>query len=303
MADDATRVSQGLASIAEETFPDSTRLAVMTSMAAVDPSALSLVAHSDINRNNYGSCINKEPGFLSFVDRASVASFKSCVGVPAAYASKYSIDACESGWFKPFDVNTNGQRCFAAALQNSFHPVGCEPGLLALEQLLQRNAGKPLFRENAAVSVIFISDEQEGCSSALTRGSPNDAAGTADRLKAAILQNSKAASIKFHGIIPPESSVPSHTLSYEKVVNHLGGKVLPISGLTANYSSMIEQIISDKIDNTAPEFFIPATAKKVTSVEVDGVVTTAYTFNSSNSKVTVQGLDPQKTVDIVIRFE
>jgi hypothetical protein len=307
MGDDAARVSQGLAAISKETFPESTRIAVMTTMAASNPTAASLVVHGDIKTTsdtiNYGSCINREPGFLSFVDKASVDTFKSCAGVPFQYAANYAKSACDSGWFQPFDTNSNGDRCFVAALQNSFHAVGCEPGLLALEQLLQRNTGKPIFRENAVVSVIFISDEQEGCSSSATRGNILDAGGTAERLKSAILQNSKVLSVKFNGIIPPVGEVPTNTLSYQAVINHLGGKAFNISNPFADYNSMIDQIIQDKVDNTASEFSIPATANKVTSVEVDGVVTKAFTFDAGRSKVTLQGLDPNKTVDIVIRFE
>jgi hypothetical protein len=303
MADDATRVGQGLAAIAKETFPESTRIAVMTTMAATDPYAASLVVHGDINTANYGACINREPGFLAFVDKTAVDGFKSCVGVPAAYAMKYSQSACDSGWFKPFDVNGSGTRCFAAALQNSFHAVGCEPGLLALEQLLQRNNGKPLFRENAAVSVIFISDEQEGCNAAATRGNTLDAAGTSNRLRSLIETNSKVLSVKFNGIIPPVGKVPANTLSYANVISAIGGKAFDITSPTADYTSMIEQLIQAKVDNTASEFSIPATAKKVTSVEVDGVVTSGFTFDASRSKVSVQGLDPNKTVDIRIRFE
>jgi len=302
MAANATKVGQGLAAIAKETFPESARIAVMTTMAAADPLATSLVAHVDINRNNYGACINREPGFLSFVDKASMDAFKSC-GPPAEYANKYVKTACESGWFKPFDVNSAGDRCFTAALQNSFHAVGCEPGLLALEQLLQRNNGKPLFRENAAVSVIFISDEQEGCTAAATRGNTLDAAGTSNRLRSLIENNSKVLSVKFNGIIPPVGKVPANTLSYANVISAVGGKAFDVSSPTADYNSMIEQLIQAKVDNTASEFSIPATSKKVTSVEVDGVVTSGFTFDSSRSKVSVQGLDPNKTVDIRIRFE
>ena len=307
MAANATKVGQGLAAIAKETFPESARIAVMTTMAAADPLATSLVAHVDINRNNYGACINREPGFLSFVDKASMDAFKSC-GPPAEYANKYVKTACESGWFKPFDVNSAGDRCFTAALQNSFHAVGCEPGLLALEQLLQRNNGKPLFRENAAVSVIFISDEQEGCTSSETLGDISNAgaATTASRLKNEIFKNSKVLSVKFNGIVPnkykpkPPAKEP---LFYVDVINAVGGKAFDISSPTADYNSMIEQLIQAKVDNTASEFSIPPTSKKVTSVEVDGVVTSGFTFDSSRSKVSVQGLDPNKTVDIRIRFE
>lgn len=76
-----------------------------------------------------------------------------------------------------------------------------------------------------------------------------------------------------------------------------------ISSPLANYNAMITKIIEDKVDGTEPHFFVPAKAKKVTRVEVDGVVTNNFSFDASTSKVTVKGLDPSKVVEIVIRFE
>lgn len=300
MVDEATRVSLGLTGITKDKFPESALLAVMTTMGSGNPTAAAPTPTTDTKKY---TCIDKEPGFLSLVDRASVEAFKSCLGVPPAHAAKYQKMACESGWFKPFDVNANGERCFSAALQNPHSPVGCEPGILAVEQLLARNTGKPLFRDNAAVSIIFISDEQQDCELPMTRGNPLDGAGRADNLKRLIQENSKVASIKFHGIIPAPSNVPSHTLAYEKVISHVGGKAVPIADLAADYNSIMEEIITATVDNVAPEFIIPNSAKKVTSVEVSGVPTKQFQFDASRSKVTIPGLDPNKTVDIVIRFE
>jgi hypothetical protein len=302
MSGDAARVSQGLMAIPKETFPDSTRLAVMTTMAASNPTAASLTVHPDIK--GYGSCINKEPGFLSFVDRASYDAFKKCSGLPWKQNMSYLTPPCESGWFEPFATNGAGIRCFTAALQNPFHPVGCEPGLLAVEQLLQRNVGKPLFRDNATVSVIFISDEQEGCNASDTRGNVTNPGGTADRLKDLIQKNSKVASVKFHAIAPPigTKDTPMDTLTYQAVVQHLGGTFFNIQTQT-NYNSMINKLITDPVDKLEPEFFVPATAKKITSVTVDGVATTNYQFNAESSKVTVQGLDSSKQVEIEIKYQ
>jgi hypothetical protein len=146
-------------------------------------------------------------------------------------------------------------------------------------------------------------DEQEGCTAAATRGNTLDAAGTSNRLRSLIENNSKVLSVKFNGIIPPVGKVPANTLSYANVISAVGGKAFDIKSPTADYNSMIEQLIQAKVDNTASEFSIPATAKKVTGVEVDGVVNSGFTFDASRSKVSVQGLDPNKTVDIRIRFE
>lgn len=300
MVDEAGRVSLGLTGIAKEKFPESALLAVMTTMGSSNPTAATPTPTSDTKKY---TCIEKEPGFLSLVDRASVQAFKSCLGVPAEYAAKYRKTACESGWFKPFDVNANGERCFSAALQNPHSPVGCEPGILAVEQLLARNAGKPLFRANAAVSIIFISDEQKDCGLAMTRGNPMGGVDRAENLKRLIKGNSNVASIQFHGIIPAPGNVPTDTLAYEKVISHVGGRAVPIADLAARYDSIMEDIITATVDNVAPDFIIPGSAKKVTSVEISGVPTKQFQFDASRSKVSIPGLDPNKTVDIVIRFE
>ena len=66
---------------------------------------------------------------------------------------------------------------------------------------------------------------------------------------------------------------------------------------------MVDQLIQAAAEVTVPEFYIPSTAKAVKALEVDGVATQNYQFDVSKSKVTVQGLDPQKKVEIIIRFE
>jgi hypothetical protein len=312
MASYATRVAQGLAAIKKETFPESTRIAVMTTMAAANPLATPLKTHADINSNQYGSCINKEPGFLSFVNKSAVDTFKGCTRAGAedvsklqGYKDKYSKTVCDASWFKPFDLNPQGDRCFTAALQNPYHPVGCEPGLLALEQIIARNDGKPLFRDNAALSVIFVSDEQAGCGED-TRGNPGNPTGRADALKREIQKNSKVVSIKFHGITPDLDKaefMPANTLSYKRVIESIGGKWFNVRAPAQDYNGIVDQLIQAAAEVTVPEFYIPSTAKAVKAVEVDGVATQNYQFDVSKSKVTVQGLDPQKKVEIIIRFE
>lgn len=306
MKDDIDRVANGLSAISKDKFPAETQIGVMTTMAAANPLAASLTAHADIVRTGYGSCIDKEPGFLSLVTKASVQTFKSCQGVPATYANKYSEPVCDSGWFKPFDLNSNGKRCFQAALQNPLHGVGCEPGLLALEQVIKRyqQQGKAFFRDNAAVNVIFVSDEQAGCGSAETRGNRSDPAGTLTRIESAIKTNSKVSSVKVHGITPSATVadiMPSNVLPYKLVIDKSLGKWFNISLGSNDYSSIMEQIILSPADLTAADFFLPIKANAIVGVEVNGVATMNYAFDGT-SKVSIKGLDPQKVVDIAIRY-
>ena len=80
----------------------------------------------------------------------------------------------------------------------------CEAGLLAVEQMILRQKGKAIFRDNAAVNIIFITDEQNGCIASETRGEQS----TAQRLSKLITDNSRVASVKLHGIAP--ASVPAN---------------------------------------------------------------------------------------------
>jgi hypothetical protein len=308
MQDDIDKVAAGLSAISRDKFPAETQIGVMTTMAAVNPVAVSLTAHADINRAGYGACIDKEPGFLSLVTSTSVQAFKSCPNVPANYAKKYSEPACDSGWFKPFDLNSNGKRCFTAALQNPQHTVGCEPGLLALEQIIKRyqQQGQSLFRDNAAVNIVFVSDEQGGCAAPETRGNRSDPAGALTRIESAIKTNSKVASVKVHGITPSTTAtvdiIPLNVLPYKLVIDKSLGKWFNILLGTNDYSSIMEQIISAPADITSADFFLPVKATAIAGVEVNGIATMNYKFDGT-TKVSITGLDPQKVVDIVIRYK
>jgi len=302
MKNDAASVASGLAAISKDTFPESAQIAVMTTMAAKDPLAQNLTTHADISRYE---CIDLEPGFLSFYNGAAQDKFKSCPG--NKYQSVYAIKGCPESWNKPFDVNSDGQRCFSAALQNPFYAVGCEAGLFALEQMLARNQGKPLFRENAALNVIFISDEREGCKAPETRGTPGSVGGTAtaQRIKDAIFANSKIASLRISGIIPPTNMIPNDSLGYNEVISFFKGISIPITDARMNYNDIIEKLISSTADITQKEFSVPATARKITTVLVDGRVQREgqdYTYNAASKKVSMPGLDPQKSVELTIKY-
>jgi len=303
MGDDMASVSAGLSGIPKERFPASAKLAVMTTMAANDPTANPLstlgsnlpVAQADIDRY---TCIDKEPGFLDLVNADAVLNFTSCQGPGRA---AYSTPLCEDKWFAPYAVNSGGQRCFTAAFQNPRHPVGCEPGLLALKQLFQRHVGKPLFRDNAAVNVIFVSDEMDGCKSAAAKNEGISAATMAQQLKDAAFTNSKIASFKLHGIIP--ASVPVGNLGYQPVIQNLGGYSVTITSSGANYSGLIEQVVDDKVEITSSEFALPTESKGIIRIEIDGVATKDFTFVDGSRTVKVNGLDPSKPVDVAIRYK
>lgn len=288
------KVAQGLAAIPAEAFPESSKLAVMTTMVAVDPMAENLVAHPDIARSDY-TCIDREPGFLELVNSDNINRFRSCSGLRADYLAKYSVDACKDSWFAPFAKNSNGQRCFSAALQNSFSPVGCEAGLLALEQILKRRGTSALFRPNAAVNVIFVSDEQEGCRAPETRGEFS----TASKLVQMIKTNSAVSSVKFHGIVP--LTAPDFVRKYTTEITATGGVIIPMDQERTDYRGVIQKIIESKADLTSSTFDLGQVASGILKVEINGIQTTNYEFDGQRS-VKILNLDPNIPSQIVIQF-
>jgi hypothetical protein len=288
------RVANGLAAIPKDAFPESSKLAVMTTMAAADPMAANLIAHPDINRTDY-ACIDKEPGFLELVNSDSLARFRSCNGVRSDHLTKYGFEPCKSPWFTPFEQNANGQRCFSAAIQNPFSTVGCEPGLLALEQILKRKGQTPLFRSNAAVNVIFISDEQHGCKAPETRGEFSSASKLVQMIKA----NSATSSVKLHGIVP--MSAPQGVRLYTNEITATGGVVIPMDQERSDYRDVIQKIIESKIDQTSSQFDLGENATQILSVEIDGQSTSDYEFDGQRL-VKVLKLDPAKPTQILITY-
>lgn len=288
------KVANGLAAIPQSSFPESSKLAVMTTMVAVNPLAPTLVTHPDINRQDY-TCIDREPGFLELVTAESIRQFRGCAGARADYVAKYALDGCEQGWFGPFDQNAAGQRCFSAALQNSFSPIGCEAGLLALEQMLQRNEGRSVFRKGAAVNVIFVSDEQEGCKSPSTRGQYSHA----EKLTQMIKQNSNSSSVKFHGIVP--TTVSEGIRKYTTEIATTGGIAIPMDQERTDYRDVIQKIIESKADLISSNFDLGEIVQVVTKVEIDGQATSNFEFDGQRI-VKIQNLDPTKPTKIVIHF-
>jgi hypothetical protein len=163
-----------------------------------------------------------------------------------------------------------------------------------------------LFRDNAAVNIVFVSDEQDGCVAPETRGDRSDPAGALARIETAIKTNSKVAAVKVHGITPsPTPAVnimPLNVLPYKLVIDKSLGKWFNIGLGSNDYSSIMEQIISAPADMTSADFFLPAKVSSIASVEVSGVATMNYKFDGT-SKVSITGLDPQKVVDIVIKYK
>ena len=97
--------------------------------------------------------------------------------------------------------NSSGESCIAAATQSTFSSLGVEAGIHAVEQLFLKHSGQALFRPNALVNIIFVSDTHDpGINSQQLKDAR---ASYAELLDLASVDN-RIASLKFHALAPVE---------------------------------------------------------------------------------------------------
>lgn len=287
----AVKVATGLTAIPESIFPPSTHLGVITTMAAKTTAARE--THADILR--YAG-INQEPGFLKLIDQPAIAAFKNNTAIAASHRNKYAIDGCDQGWFGPYATNSQGHRCFQAALQNPFTAVGCEPGLLAAHQFIEISAADSLFRDGAAVNIVFISDEQDGCNSTDTK-----AGKSFSEIKDAITRKNSIKSLKIHGIVP--ATAPAGNTSYKNVIEESGGQYFNIADNAADYRTLIQTIIENGSIDEGTSISLPQRVTAVSSVTVDGmpIAETDYRFDGM-ATVEIFKLSKERPSEIEIRY-
>lgn len=136
------------------------------------------------------------------------------------FAYKVSKQGCTDAWFIPSATDALGATCLSAAVQLAPIGTAIEAGIVTLEQFLKKSSteGKKLFRDNAKVNIVLVSDTHESGyeDSALTTdiyfGTPGarKTRPVLGDLQAAIQQNNPlVSSFKIHGIIPmPELGNP-----------------------------------------------------------------------------------------------
>ncbi len=136
------------------------------------------------------------------------------------FAYKVSRPGCSETWFSPNTLDTSGVTCLAAAVQLAPIGTGIEAGIVTLEQFLKKSSSesKKLFRDNAKVNIVLVSDTHESgyedatFTTDLYFGTPGarKIRPVLGDLQAAIQQNNPlVSSFKVHGIVPmPEKGNP-----------------------------------------------------------------------------------------------
>jgi hypothetical protein len=300
-------VKEGFKKLGSADWAGDVRMAVMTTMPG-DPANLNKV-HAGIRdavagetaKNNPYVGIELEPGFLSFVSAEAFQRYKQ---LNATFVSSYPEPLCSGDWFKPDDVNSKNERCLTVALQNPLYPVGCEAGMTALSQILDKK-GK-IFRDGAFAQIIFISDAQDpGCGNTdLLNIRPKP-----DALRAKVLAKNQLAGLKFHGAVPiPGGGSTKETTNqgtfdfqYNELIKGNNGVIIDITS-GQDYSAFASGIAKSSVQE--PVFKLAAKASKINFVKVDGKQLSPDKIQLSSDGLTVRltGLDPNVSAQIIIDF-
>ncbi|NRA67578.1 MAG: hypothetical protein HRU19_24065 [Pseudobacteriovorax sp.] len=285
-------VNKGYASIVgTNSFPPNSKVAVMTTMIG-DPVDFAKT-HSSVATYTF---IENEPGFLNFVDKASIDAF---VALDADFANDFPVAGCANKWFSPEDVNADGVPCLLAATQSVFSALISEPGIHAFQQLLLKHAGTPLFRENALLNVIFVSDTHDpGVDNAdLKAATP-----VYNELVTMANVDNKLRNVKFHALAPEVQCTGegTHDFSYFTLVAASAGlKQDPCA--TDDYQAFLKAMIEASVID-APNFNLEYSATQIKEVLVDGVATTEFTVSEDGKAISIPSLDPKTPVTVQVVY-
>lgn len=275
-------------------FPADALMAVMSTM--IGDAANLATTGKGINR--YAG-IDAEPGFLDFINKAAIQNYKAQVN--ATRAGKWPLDGCDQKWFKPGDKDAAGTYCLEAALQSTGASVGAEPGIQAFKQILQKNAGKALFRPKAIVNVIFISDTHDpGVGNAdLLSSIPSYS-----EIRALADKSNSIQSLRFHAIAPEQqcagTSEDVHTKSYYKIAADSNGNKADVCTLV-NYGEFLKKtILESKVKE--PVFMLERPASEIVKVTVDGVEVKDYDVSTTKDSITIPSLAPDKKSTVTIEY-
>jgi hypothetical protein len=257
------RVRKGFAGLQASDFPAETRIAVLTTLPA-DPDDL-----SELHPAVPPRILKHDAGFGRLVSGASIRDARRVQKL----RRHYRLEGCgEDGWFSPGDTNAQGESCLVAHTQTTLMASQTEAGLTALDQLLQRNDGKPTFRPGAAVNVVFVSDTHDpGIGGRAAMGLIEDRP-TPEALAQRIEKDNVVSSIRFHAIAPATECVERWMHfgpSYYDAAEYTGGAIVDMC--TENdFQPILDRVFDEGARPTKPVFALGAKAGTVQSVRVDG---------------------------------
>jgi hypothetical protein len=187
---------------------------------------------------------------------------------------------------------------FAANVRVGIEGTGLELGLEAMRLALLSPENARLFRRDAALSVVFVTDEEDA--GAFPEELPDPALASAPSTYISLLQAFKGGTVGNAPILVSGVVTPGFASRYEEVVHYFNGAVLdiqsPVWGTrladigTATFSLSRTFRLSDA-----------ANAGSIT-VEVDGVSTTAFVYDDERRVVILRD-QPAPGTEVTITYQ
>ncbi len=293
MATITDKVKNGFKSIltTPNVFPPLARIAVMSTMTGASDN-LSLTG---LGISKYLG-IEYEPGFLDFINKASIVQYKAKV---TPFATRWPLEGCDQKWFEPTAKDSQGEYCLTSTLQTTGYGVGAEAGIRAFKQLIQKNINTTLFRPQAIVNVIFVSDTHDPGTDFLDTNVPSY-----PEINALVGQSNKIKSLRFNAIAPdapcPNSVEKVYTKSYFAITDASMGQKADVCTL-ADYSGFLQKLILAS-KTLEPKFPLDSPASKINKVTVDDIEILTYTLSPTKDSIIIDGLDPKKVSRIKVDY-
>lgn len=244
-------------------FASDGKVAVMSTMISDDTYKST---HAQIKKYDG---IDKEPGFLDFVNKESLDRFREA---NQKVADKiYTKGMCEEKWFSPQSkVKSDGVEtetsCLQAALQSVASGVGAEAGAQAFQQILLKNKSQQIFRKEAILNVIFLSDTHDP-------GKPNmkSPSFNANDLRNLAMESNQLIDVKFHALAPEKgvSSEKLYNKYYFTLVEQTDGQKLHVGDFD-NYSSFMESMLLKAKESKVAKIPLNKLDAPIKSVKADG---------------------------------
>jgi hypothetical protein len=325
-----TNMNEGFAAISANQYTTDTQMAVTNTA----PAWYSAAAQNSIDFTRSFKAatatmsISDQPGFMRLVDGATIASFTAA---HSSLGPKFPMSGCSAAWFKPKDVNGNGQSCLSAHTQVALQSIGVEAGVISFDQLVRKTQldGKRLFRDGALANVIFVSDTHDaGDPYYGMNGAKPSMPSYSSLRQIAEMYNPGIVGLKFHGIVPLPPAGDSHlqnvttignlpaTISQSKIsseslndfsylpyIAQSGGVAMhPVKN---DWVQAIEQIVKEVSIRRSASVTLAHAIKSLVEIQVEGQVLSPsdYTIQADGRTILIPPHDTWPSpVQIVVKY-
>jgi hypothetical protein len=191
----------------------------------------------------------------------------------------------------------NLAEAFAAQVQVGIDGAGLELGLEAVRLALADPVNAPLFRDEAALSVVFVTDEEDA--GALVDLLPDPALSRAPDEYVALLLAKKGGARANAPVLVSAVLNPAGAARYEALVERFAGTRLDIT--TPDWGGRLGEIGVDTFALSRTFTLASSAEDGSITVTIDGRATTAFTYDDARRAVTLDEA-PRPGAEIVIRY-